>query len=115
VSFKIVTLENLKALDMGKVDEAFKAHLALASLDCADRPAEKKARKVMVELSIVPVPETNGQMVTCSEVKAKFRVTSSVPKHETKEYSFGVKKTGALVFNEDAPDNVNQATLLDDK
>jgi hypothetical protein len=26
-----------------------------------------------------------------------------------------VKKTGALVFNEDAPDNVNQATLLDDK
>lgn len=111
MALKPVTLENLKELDMGKAAEAWNLHAQRASRDCLDRPADPKPRKIVLELELVPVLESDG---TCEEVAARLHVSSTVPKHRTKPYSFGLKHNGALIFNPDSPTCVNQATFLDD-
>jgi len=111
VSVKQFTLENLKDLDGGKAAVAFLQHVSRAANDCSDRPGDKTARKVTMEITLLPVMEPGGD---CTEVAAQIRVSSTVPKHQTKAYSFGLRRGGILVFNEDAPDNVNQATFMNE-
>jgi hypothetical protein len=105
------TLDTLKELDGGKAYEAFMMQLGRAALDCYDRPADAKARKVTLEVCLTPILEPGGD---CTEVKAQIHAKSVVPPHRTKEYSFGLRRGGQLAFNVDAPDNVNQATMLDE-
>lgn len=105
------TLESLQDLDGGKAALAFEQHIRRAANDCIDRPGDETARKVTFEITLCPV---GGQDGTCDEVSAQIHVSSSVPKHKTKPYSMGLRAGGMLVFNGDAPDNVNQKTLLDE-
>ncbi len=108
VSHKPLTLASLVDLDMGKATLAFQQHLARAAADCIDRPGDTKPRKVILEISMVPVIENDG---SCDEVNSQICVSSKVPRHQTKVYSFGVRKNGSLVFNPDSPDNVSQGTF----
>jgi hypothetical protein len=106
------TLESLKDLDGGKAGMAFEQHVRRASLDCLDRPGDESARKVTLEAVIVPVRNDDG---TCDGVTIQFHSSSAVPKHRTKLYSMALRANGMLAFNPDAPDNVNQSTMLDDQ
>jgi hypothetical protein len=105
------TLESLRDLDGGKAAVAFTQHVKRAALDCLDRPGDKAARKVTLEISLIPVMEPGGD---CTEVDVQIKASSAVPKHQTKPYSFGLRRGGMLVFNPDATDNVNQSTYLSD-
>jgi len=111
VSLKQFTLDNLNDLDGGKAALAFEHHVRRAALDCMDRPGDDKARTVTLQVSLKPVMEPGGD---CVEVEAQIHAKSTVPPHKTKPYSFGLRKNGVLVFNPDATDAVDQATLLDD-
>lgn len=104
------TLDALKNLDFGKVWQAFQMHLMRAAQDCADRPADDKPRKVVLEFGLAPILAQDG---TCDEVAGQFNIHSKVPTHRTKLYSFGLRRNG-IVWNPDSPENVNQQTFLAD-
>lgn len=111
MAIKQFTLESLRDLDGGRALEAFGLHIKRATLDCEDRPGDPKPRKVTLTFSLVPVLDPDLQ---CSEVKGQLHSASTVPPHRTKEYSFGLRRGGMLVFNDDSPTNINQGSLLDD-
>jgi hypothetical protein len=104
------SLDTLKDLDGGKASAAFEQHVRRAALDCLDRPGDPAARKVTFEVSLSPRMDPTGD---CTEVEVQIRASSVVPKHQTKPYSFGLRRGGMLVFNPDSTDNVNQSTLID--
>jgi hypothetical protein len=105
-----LTLDSLNRLDFGKANETFQRHLARAAVDCMDRPTDSKPRKVLLQIDLVPVMEQDGD---CTEVAAQIQVVSKVPAHRTKVYSLGLRRNGALVFNEDSPTNIDQTTIFD--
>lgn len=109
MALHLLTLESLRSLDMGKAAEAFNVHLRRAAIDCLDRPGDDKARKVVLEVELKPDPEPDG---SCDRVHLQIKASSAVPKHQTRVYSAGLRANGALVFNEDALDNVDQQTFL---
>lgn len=111
MSIHALTLDSLKHLDLGKADAGFKTHLERAARDCMDRPGDDKKRKVILEIAMEPLMLPDG---TCDEVKAQIQITSKIPSHRTRVYSFGLRRNGTLTFNEDSPDNVNQTTMLED-
>ena len=106
-----LNLRTLAELDLGKGAEAFQRLLKRAVEDCMDRPGDKTARKVALEIHIVPIMEQGGD---CTEVAAEIHCTAKVPTYRTKPYSMGVRKGGHLVFNPDSPDNINQSTFIDE-
>lgn len=107
--FKTLTLETLKDLDSAKTNAIFNAHLKRCVADCHDRPADEKPRKVVMEVTLTPV--LDKVTMDCEEVQVQIHVTDSIPKHRTKVYSMGINRAGALLFNPDSPNNVNQGTL----
>jgi hypothetical protein len=106
-----VSLESLKNLDDGKPMAAFNLHLQRIANDCLDRPADGKERAVTLKVVCKPAMQDDGD---CTEVKAQIFVTSSIPTHKTKVYSFGLRRNGVLVFNPDSLDAVDQSTMFED-
>jgi hypothetical protein len=106
-----LSLKALEHLDMGKALEAFNLHVARVARDCMDRPGDSKPRTVTLKMGFTPVMQSDGN---CDEVKAQIHVSSAVPTHRTKVYSFGLRRNGSLVFNEDSPDAIDQATMFEE-
>jgi len=98
----------MEQLDGGRINEAFMAELRRVAMDCEDRPADNKVRKVSLELQIEPVCDDQGQL---DSLTGKFHVTSTVPKRRSKSYSFGFRRGGKLVFNDLSEDNIHQQTI----
>jgi hypothetical protein len=107
---KPLTLDTLRQCDP-KIPEAFDALLRRATMDCFDRPADDKPRKVKLELALVPRLEPDG---TCAEVEYQFFFAAAIPAHRTKVYSGSLRPNGTVLFNPDSPDNVAQATFMGD-
>lgn len=103
--------EGRGALDGGRIGIAFQQELKRVVADCEDRPADNKPRTVTLTLAVVPVPTTDGTVVTLDSISAKFQVSSSVPKRRSKVYSFGARAGGQLVFNDMCEENVKQRTF----
>lgn len=103
-------LESLGQLDMGKIIAAFDAERARVVQDCLDRPGDKKARAVTLEFLFAPVP---NQLGTCEEVMMECKVTSKVPKRQTKIYTMSPNSKGDLAFHPDLPDEPDGSTLYD--
>lgn len=102
------SLDNLSELDGGKAALAFELHVRRAALDCSDRPADPKARKIVFQVDLTPVMEPGGD---CTDVDVRIGVKSTVPPHKTKPYSMGLRKNGVVVFNPDSPDAIDQQTF----
>lgn len=103
------SLENLSEIDGGKAALAFQEHVRRATLDCMDRPGDVKKRTVTFKVEITPLMQDDGD---CTEVVMRLHAASSVPPHQTRLLSLGIRRNGSLVFNPDSPNDVNQATLL---
>lgn len=110
MGFVNLTLESLKDLDAGRISVAFQQQLKRAVEDCMDRPGEKAARNVVMNVKIVPIIAADG---SCEETAAEFQITSKVPARKSKTYHFGIKKGGILYFSENSPDAIDQTTLDD--
>jgi hypothetical protein len=111
---KRLSLENLKDLDGGRALEAFHDQLKRAVLDCLDRPGDKRARKIVLQFTALPVPVINGNTIDCDSVKGTFQCRCKLPDHETRTYDFGVQQSGDLIFNPDSPEDHRQMTMLED-
>lgn len=109
-AFTPVALEAFKDLDGGVINEAFNRDLTRAAQDCIDHPGLNVARKVTLTIELKPVIDRDG----CREVKASACVKHTLPTRKSRDYSFGVNVRGQMYFNPDAPDNIQQRTLLGD-
>lgn len=113
MAMMLFNLETLKDLDMGKVVKAFEHELKRCVQDCLDRPGDTTARQVTLSMQIKPVTDPMHTDV-CDTVSGEFEIKGKVPVRRTRVYSFGVKKTGSLMFSSDSPDNVDQKTIFDE-
>lgn len=103
-----LTLETLKDLDYGKIDVAFKQHLARAVEDCMDRPGDSKPRQVLLTFELVP---DTGQGHDCEAIDLQAHVQSKVPAHRSRKFACAPRKGGHITFDLDSPDDVNQRSF----
>lgn len=106
--FSLFELKNLHELEGGKVNAAFNKHIARASADCKDRPLDGKPRVVTLQFELTPDPDQHGN---CDKINLKVQAASKVPSHKTKPISLGLKHSGAMFFNVDSEDDVDQGSL----
>lgn len=66
-----VTLERMGELP--RLPAAFVHHHKRAIADCIARPSDKKARKVTMEITYTPVPDTEGNEVVCTDISFAMR------------------------------------------
>lgn len=104
----VLTLETLNQLDMGRVAEAWKQAVERCVRDCHDRPADERARQIMLQLDIRPVCDDSGMPDGAS---GEFKIKDKLPHRQSKTYSFSASKNGQLVFNEASDDDARQRTL----
>jgi len=115
-SLFFLELSTLEKLDNGKAAIAFRRAVEDCVRDCADRPTEKRARKVTFELIMTPVPVEDAQFegtFRADGVTGEFKIKSAIPNRQTRPYSFGLDRNGRLYFSETSPTNVNQSTFDD--
>lgn len=105
-----LSLAGLSLLDLGKTEAALAQHLRRVARDCYDRPGDRKARKVSLEIAVTPVLDADGG---CELVKVQVQVTSAVPKMRTREYEMRLRPNGSISFNEDLPTDFDQSTLFE--
>lgn len=106
-------LDTMKALDGGITPEIFQDAVRRAVKDCIERPGDKRARIVILQMKIVPVPLITGNTIDCDGAKGTFQCKTKIPDWETREVDFGVQNSGDLLFNPDSPRDHKQMTLLD--
>ena len=109
-----LSLETIKDLDSGIAMQTFQQAVQRAVRDCIDRPGDKRARKVILQLAVTPVPIIEGNTIDCDGAKGIFMCRVKIPDWETRQVDFGVQQSGDLIFNPDSPNNHRQTTLLED-
>jgi hypothetical protein len=102
-----MTLETLIAMDGGRIAQVFNREVERLTSDCEDRPALKKARKLTLTLTLLPVPTDEGDL---DSVFFNVALDVKAPKKESKVYSAAATKDG-LFYNELAPENARQQTI----
>ena len=107
-----LSLESIKEVQGGVALEMFQDALHHAVKDCIDRPGDKRARKVTMQMNITPVAVTNGNTIDCEGAKGVFQCRAKMPDRESAEIDFGVQNSGDLIFNPDSPRDHRQTTLL---
>jgi hypothetical protein len=108
MAIKQVTFADLVAMDDGVLAVAIDAALRRAAEDCEDRPGVKRARKITLNLEVLPVLDEDG---IAEEVKYSFVMNERLPNRSSKEYTFGLRKNGVMSYNPEALDNHNQHTF----
>lgn len=111
--FVQLTLSSLKDLDDGRVSKAFDHEIKRAVQDCIDRPGDKKARTVMIELELTPVVSTEGGILETEGCKGEFTIRSKVPSRKSKTYEFKANKQGHLSYSSNSPEAADQTTFDD--
>ena len=108
---KQVKLGSLADFNDGKLAAAFDHHLRLAFEDVNDRPGEKKARKVTLQVEVVPIVHQDGATTDCQILA---QVKSTVPTHVTAPVTCQLRqsqKGSMAVWNDLAEDNPDQMTI----
>ena len=108
-----LNLESIKELDGGATMQTFQDAVQRAVKDCIDRPGDKRARKVVLQLALTPVPNISGNVIDCDGAKGVFQCRVKIPDWEMREVDFGVQNSGDLIFNPDSPRDHKQMTLLE--
>ena len=109
MAYRTVNLDNLNDIDP-KIQAAFAMHMRRAVQDCLDRPGEKKARLIKMDVQITPILDDDGG---CSKVHANFKMRGKIPEHSTRDFELVAQRNGNLLVNENSPTNPDQLTLDD--
>ena len=104
-------LSNLKDFDFGKADAAFNKCLENAVRDLLDRPGDKTARKVVLQVELTPIIQQDGDVV---DADVNFQCLAKLPAYRTANRPAAIDRQGHLVFQPDAPDNPRQETLIEE-
>lgn len=99
-----LNLENLKDLGDGKIQVAFGLELQRALKDCLNRPNEKKARKVTLEVSATPI----AQEGECEGVNVAFDIKSTVPARRTQSYPLKITTAGQAWWMAESEEEAEQ-------
>jgi hypothetical protein len=105
---KELKLETIVKIDDGRIAEAWNQALSRVVLDCKDRPGCPDARKVILQMDVVPIIAEDGDLDT---VTGNFQIKDSLPVRKSRQYEFDPKRNGMLAFNDLSEDNVAQRTL----
>ena len=108
MAVKQLKLQTLADFNGGKVAAAFDHHVKRVIEDCDDRPGETKARKITLEVEVVPRILQDGAATDC-EITAK--VKSTVPAHIAAPVVCQIRRGGIAAFNDLSEDNPHQRTL----
>lgn len=106
-----LTMESLSVLDQGKVRAAVDKELRHVLADLSDRPGEKSARTVSIDIKLTPEQDESGVAVTG---QLEVEVSSSVPKRRTRSYQFEIHEAAGgtqALFNDVSRTDVRQGTL----
>ena len=113
MSLQRLSLATMGDLDGGLAMATFQDAVKRAVRDCMERPGDKRARKVILQMALTPVPVITGNTIDCDGAKGAFQCRVKIPDWETREVDFGVQNSGDLLFNPDSPRDHKQMTLLD--
>jgi hypothetical protein len=102
------TAAALATIDGGRLREALDLELRRCQVDCADRPALEKARKITLSIDLTPVQADDG--ADLDSIDVQFAVDSKLPRKRSKAYNMRAAE-GTLLFNELSPEEVHQGTL----
>jgi hypothetical protein len=100
--------KSIASIDGGRIGVAINQELRKAALDCDDRPADKRPRKVTLQLELVPVVDEAGN---CDSVDVSAQVKAVHPSRKSRKFDMSLRKNGVLAFNEESLDDVDQQTL----
>lgn len=103
----------LSKLDGGRAAVALDRAFAQAVKDCLDRPGDERARKITMQIDVVPVKEVIDNQLSCEGAKGVYKIRLRTPDWESGTLDFGVRQNGMLIFNENSPANHRQATFLE--
>ncbi len=107
-----LTLQTIPELEP-RVALLFEKLCRLIAEDCMDRPTEKKARKVVLQITCVPVVRTlreKGDLPECDLVRCQISAKHTIPTHSSTELDLDVNSAG-FRFNADFPDAIDQRPL----
>lgn len=100
-------LATLTELDGARIRTAFDQAVERLVEDCKDRPNVKAKRTLALSVSLVPIPDDDGEL---SSIDVDFAMKETAPKRESRTYNMLPARKG-LLFNEVSPDEVKQRTL----
>lgn len=108
-----VTLENIGEMSDGAVAAQFQRHLTRAISDCEDRPGDKTARKLVLEVEVIPVMEQmdGGGLPSIVNANITCKIKSKLPDHVSRPTECQIKQGHRAVFNDMSENNINQRTL----
>lgn len=105
---RIEEIASLTDIDEGRLAAAFTRHMKRAIADCEDRPADKKARVVTIQLAVVPTYVDEGYL---QDIGVEASIRSKVPDHVTLPVNCRVKRGSGAVFNDMNENDVDQKTI----
>lgn len=111
MGLKTLDFKSLKEIDDGSLEVAVNQVLRQIFLDCSDRPAVKKGRKLNLELEVIPVLNKSGQF---ANALVKFNVKSSLPGKGVDVVMKPSADGTGLQFNPSFSESPDQMSLLDD-
>lgn len=93
-----IRLDTMRRFDDGKLPLIFQAELQRALLDCVNRPAETRVRKVALVLELTPVLSEEGE---CENVAMAGDAKATIPSRRTNVKELSVTKQGHAFFTID--------------
>lgn len=106
--YEQITLAKLATIDCKRIAIAFDQAIRNLATDCDDRPGDKRARKVVLQVELTPMPDESG---VADEVAMKVQIKESLPTRKSKDYSLSLRKNGVLAIREGSEDNHEQSPL----
>jgi len=105
VAIEKFELASVAKMDMGRIRSAWDREMRLAREDCVDRPALKKARKVILVATLTPSDGEDAELID-----VQFEIDHKLPRRTSRPYQMQVAR-GRMLFNDLSPDDVAQMTL----
>ena len=105
--------ENLDSFDDGRIAVAWDQQLSRLMHDLLDRPGLADARKLQLQLNMVPVCDDHGNLI---DVKANFQLKPTIPTYNSRTNTLeraSVDGATQLIFN-DMSEDAEQRTLDQD-
>lgn len=103
-----LSLDALKHLDHGRLVVAWNDEIRKVICDLRDRPALKKPRKIVLQMTIWP-----GELVDrdLDDAVCGFSIRAVLPQRDTADYRMRVTQDNGLRFQSEAPEDPNQSTI----
>jgi len=107
MGLEVFTYDSIGKMDDGRIRTALEMALQRCIDDCRDRPGLKTARKLTLQLSLVPVMDDQNGL---DSVDMGFVIHETAPKRKTKTFNMRAASE-KLLFNEVSPDDARQRTI----